>query len=138
MSESGQLVGQISSAWIRERGTMSVRGTTLDLYRESMFGGRFLAEANGEIIASAVKPCALLRQFVIRFDDREIESTAASPFVRSFVIRENGFDIGTIRPLHMFTRKALIDLPDDFPLEVRVFTFWLVVLMWRRQASNNS
>ena len=137
LSEGGQRVGTISTAWVRERAAMSVRGMTCELYRESMWG-RFLATVNGEIIASADKPSAFHRRFIIQFEDREIESVAESPLGRSFILREHGHDIGAIRPLHVFTRKAMIDLPDDFPIEISVFTFWLVVLMWRRQANNSA
>ena len=32
------------------------------------------------------------------------------------------------------TRRALVDLPPDLPLPVRVFVIWLTVILWKRQA----
>jgi hypothetical protein len=41
--------------------------------------------------------------------------------------------IGSIYPLGIFTRRSNIDLPDDWPLAIRVFLFWLAFIIWKRQ-----
>jgi hypothetical protein len=39
-------------------------------------------------------------------------------------------------PNHLFTRACTLEFPDDLPVPVQVFLFWLVALMWRRAASD--
>jgi hypothetical protein len=41
--------------------------------------------------------------------------------------------IGSVYPAGHFTRRSMIDLPGDWPLATRIFVFWLVFVMWRRQ-----
>jgi hypothetical protein len=45
---------------------------------------------------------------------------------------EGGKQIGSVYPEHALTRKAVIDFPEEIPLVVRVFMFWLVVILWKR------
>jgi hypothetical protein len=45
---------------------------------------------------------------------------------------------GSIRPIHLFTRRAVIECSDDVPELVQLFCFWLIALMWRRAQKNNS
>jgi hypothetical protein len=33
----------------------------------------------------------------------------------------------------MFSRRANIDLPAEWPLPTRAFLFWLALLMWKQE-----
>jgi len=46
--------------------------------------------------------------------------------------------IGTISPHGFFTKRADIDLPGEWPLANRIFIFWLVFLMWKRESQSAS
>lgn len=39
--------------------------------------------------------------------------------------------VGSIRPAGALRRGVEATLPDDLPLEVRVFILWVVLLLWR-------
>ena len=77
----------------------------------------------------------MLRSFEVTHDGRTYTLKAASPFERRFLLRRAGRVLGSIAPQHIFTRKARIDLPEDLPLELRVFLTWLVILLWKHQQS---
>jgi len=140
VSEGDDEIAEVSFAWFRERGELKVKGEPCAIYRESLMGD-FCLEWNGEVVARATKTSMWTRRFVVRFEGRELVLEAASIFTRAFVLRdagEGGDELGRISPAGIFSRKAVIDLPDDVPLPVQVFMFWLVVIMWRRAAKSNS
>jgi hypothetical protein len=133
VSDQGKHVADVTVNWVSESGTMRIGGKSYDLHRQAMLVGAFVAECDGKVIAEAEKPSAFHRRFVVQSTDGEFEVTALSPCTRRFGIYEYGKRIGEISPKHMFARKATIDLPKEVTLEVQLFTFWLAVLMWRRQ-----
>jgi hypothetical protein len=123
---------------LHDGGAFSWDDTPYRLGREGFRSGDFFLEANGEIAARATKPNPFLRRFVIRLPSRDMEFSAASPFVRAFQLTEQGSIIGCIRPHHPFTRKCAVDLPEDLSIPERVFIFWLAVLMWRRTSRTHN
>lgn len=54
---------------------------------------------------------------------------------RRFEVRTDDQPIGSISPHQLFTRRAVIALPDDLMLPVNVFIAALVVLLWNRDSS---
>ena len=136
--QDGVPIAVIDMAWFRERGELDIAGQRYEVYRESWMGGRFFIESSEGPLASAEKPSALFRSFVVDYDGRRLQLEAASPFTRRFLVLENDVRIGTIGPDFWLSRKATIDLPQDIPVPVQVFMFWLVLLLRRRAANSSS
>jgi hypothetical protein len=44
-------------------------------------------------------------------------------------------EIGSIERTTVFSREAMADLPDAWPLPVRAFVIWLTMIQWRRDRS---
>lgn len=135
----GAPIADVDQGWFRERGAFLLGGHTFEVLRTSMLQGEFALQSDGLRLAWAEKVSVFLRSFEVRCGDRTYSLRAVHPFTRRFGLYEDDRSIGSIRPLHMFTRKAHIDLPDDVDLPVQVFMFWLVLVLWRRAArsSNN-
>lgn len=121
-------------SWAWGRGSFEWEGVRYDLYRETPCIGDFVISDGKGVIVRAVKENPLVRAFTVRFGDREFRLAAAHPLTRRFVLEEQGNAIGEISP-YILSRKGWAELPDDLPIPVCVFLFWLVVLIWRRQAS---
>lgn len=136
--EGGTEVAELKTAWMSERGTLTIRGTEYDVYRQGWLHGAFVIAANGTFLAQAEKPSPFLRQFNVDCGHHQLRLTARSPFTRAFGIYNGDSEIGSIYPDHCFTRKATINLPNKIILPVQGFLFWLVLLMWRRSANNSS
>ena len=136
--EADRHIAGIDIAWVREAGEVRLEGRKYSIYRERPLGGAFVLEEDGKEVARAEKPSALLRSFTVRYGGKQYILQAASPVVRTFVLSENGHPIGTIRPEHALTRKALVDLPADMPLPVRIFMVWLVLVLWKRDGESSS
>jgi hypothetical protein len=126
------------TSWVWERGSFQWKGVDYDLYRESPWFGDFVVSDGSGILVRATKDSAFLRAFTVRFGDREFRLAAANPFSRRFVLEEKGNTLGEICPAGFLSRKCRGEFPDELPVPVCVFLFWLVVLMWRRQAADGS
>jgi hypothetical protein len=58
----------------------------------------------------------------------------ASFWSRTYVLSENGVEHGRVSPKNWFSRKCIIQLPDNLSIPISVFIFWLVLLMWIRDS----
>jgi hypothetical protein len=126
------VVAQVERGWFRERAEIAIRGERFVLERESWMSGAFLPARKGALVASAEKESWFCRSFLVTAGDRRLELSAKSMFSRDFLLREGFRQIGSVRPVGVFTRCAEVDLPEDLDLYVRVFVFALVTLLWKR------
>ena len=51
------------------------------------------------------------------------------------MILDGETEVGSIVPENSFTRRAMVTLPDGWPLPVQSFAMWLTVIHWKRDAS---
>lgn len=135
LHEERQLIGEVETSIWRERARLELEEGTYHLFRERAFGGDFLLERNGSVVARATKPSALRSKFEVEVGDRQLELRRLSLLNRRFGVFQDGKQVGSIYPLGIFTRRSNIDLPSDLPISTRVFLFWLVFLMWKREQS---
>ena len=131
----GQRVALLDVSHWREAGEVLIEGQPHRLYREGLMSGAFVLENQGQALARAIKPSALSSQFNLEIDARPYFLKRDSAFRRAFSVFEGESLVGTIRPAGIFTRRASLDLPQDWPIPVQVFVFWLVVIIWNRDDS---
>lgn len=132
--EENQLLGELdNSAW-REKARVELKDGTYSLYREGHFTGYFLIERNGQLLARASKPSALKNTFEVEVAGRVLVLRQLSIWNRRFGLFYGDKQIGSIYPLSVFSRQTHIDVPADLPLPIRVFLFWLVFIIWKRQS----
>ncbi len=122
-------------AWVSNQGSFQWEGVDYTLYRQSPWFGGFVVSDGSGIFARATKDSAFLRAFTVHLGDREFRLAAASPLSRRFVLKEGENTVGGIDPAFVFSRRCRGEFPDELPIPVCVFLFWLVVLMWRRQST---
>ena len=133
LQDRNKLLGEVDTAFLRDRGTIELEDGTYELYRERLFGGDYVLEKNGKVVARATKPSALQNRFEVEISGRIVVLRRLSFFTRQFGLFEGETQVGSISPQGLFSRRATIDLPADWPLSIRAFLFWLVFLMWKRQ-----
>jgi hypothetical protein len=136
----GQPVGDVRvSAW-RERGAITVGGIEYPVTRGALLSGVVTLSDVGGVLARAVKPSAFRRAFTLEHDGKEYVLKAASAWGRDFALLDGEREIGVVRPARALGRQARADLPEDMPLEVRLFVLWLTLMLWKRQqqAANSS
>ncbi|HVS00668.1 MAG TPA: hypothetical protein VMW27_28875 [Thermoanaerobaculia bacterium] len=131
----GRKIAFLDIALWREAGEVLIEGQPYKLYREGLMSGAFLLEKEGQVVARAIKVSAFRSQFDLELGTHRCSLKRASIFGRSFSVLQGGDVLGSIRPAGVFTRRALIDLPPDWPAPVQVFVFWLVLVIWNRDRS---
>ena len=134
LSDDGQRLAEINLAWLREAGQLSVGEDSYRVYREGVMSGSFVLEKDGVRLASAEKPSVLYRSFNIAFGGKVYTLEAESAFRRKFVLKNGTERVGSIYPEGAFTRKCIVDLPEQFPVPVSAFTLWLVIILWKRES----
>jgi hypothetical protein len=92
----------------------------------------------GVVLARATKPSAFRSAFEVRHDGRTYELAKESVWRRRFVIRSGSAEIGSLAPRRMFGREAVATLPESWPLPLKTFVIWLVVILWKRAAAAGS
>jgi len=131
--EEGRDVAEMDLSFWREKGVLSVEGIPYRVYREGLASGAFMLEnPGGQVLVKAEKPNALRRSFIVEYEGRRLRLEAWTPFGRAFVLRGDQGVIGTVKPDSFLSRRTTADLPEDFPLPVRIFLLWLVIILWRR------
>ena len=138
ISEGGRQVAVIDQAWWRERGTFSVEGGHFEVRREGLLGAFVLTGRGGQRVAWAEKDNPFTRSFTVHFGGHEYALRAAGVFSQGFEPYRGDQLVGSIRKRGWFSRAANVDLPADLPLAVRVFVFWLVLILWRRAANSSN
>lgn len=117
-----------------ESGEVKVGAVAYHVSREGRFSGDFLISGAGSTLARARKPSPFSRTFEIRHEGQQYVLRKASFFGRGFVLLKGDRQVGSVSRMALFSRSALIDLPDELPLAVQVFITWLVFVSWKRSA----
>jgi hypothetical protein len=127
------LLGEVNTAIWREKAELEIGEGTYQLYREGKLSGDFVLEHNGNIVARARKPSVFRNKFEVELPNQLLVLRKLSPLTRRFGLFDGERQLGSIYPLGILTRRSNIDLPNEWPLPIRVFVFWLAFLVWRRQ-----
>lgn len=121
-----------ASSW-KEKAEVELDGKTYRFKREGAFSGPFLLLDVENVIAYAEKPSAFKERFEIFHYGKTYELRKRSIWKGTFNLEENGKVIGIVRPSGFLRRKALIDLPEELPLVLQIFIFWLALIIWKRE-----
>ena len=130
--ENSTTIAIVDLSLTREAGMLNIQGTNYRVYREGLMSGAFILESGDSILARAVKPSALYRSFEVEHEGGQYTLEAESAGFRKFVLYENGARIGSVFPVHAWSRRSVIDFPEAISLPGRIFMFWLVMILWKR------
>jgi hypothetical protein len=129
----GTVVAELDVAALRTRADLDVDGDRYRFYRDGALSGTYLMERAGHVLVRAEKPGMLRGRFTIHIRDRAYELRKQSAWGRTFVLHEDGAEVGTLRRRGFVIRRIQLDLPADWPLSVQAFIFWLALIVWRRE-----
>ncbi len=128
----GQRIAVLDVSWWKEAGEISIAGQPYRLYRESLLGA-FVLERQGAAVARATKPSVFRSLFDLELADGLYSLRRAFVFGKNFSVYRGEVEVGSVQRAHWLSRRALIDLPADWPVPVQVFVFWLVLMIWNRR-----
>ncbi len=133
----GREISYLDLGCWREAGEIQVQDKPYRLSREGLMSGAFVLETEGWPVARATKPSAFRSFFELEIDSRRYSLTRASMFTRAFSVLDGDSEVGRIRPAGFLSRRALIQLPAEWPQAVQIFVFWLVVIIWNRDEASS-
>ena len=122
------------SSW-RERAELAVEGVQYRFYREGLLSGAFLLEREGEALARALKLSAFRNRFELHLAGNIYTLRNLSIWSRRFGLFQGEQQVGSIQPAGVFTRRAVIELPSEWPAAAQPFVFWLALVIWNREAA---
>jgi hypothetical protein len=115
-----------------ERGEIRRPGRTLQVLKHGLGSGRWSLVQDDQTLIEAHKPSAFHNRFTIQAGEAAFVLERKSLMGRTFVLEQDGRPLGTIEPIHAFTRRATVDFDPSVDHHLQLFCFWLVALMWRR------
>ena len=125
--------------WSSEQGAIYADEVPFEVKKHGMLSGHWTLEHVGKVFSSAQKSTAFTRTFEIQKPGGFLVLRAESAFGRSFRLEHSGDVVATMYPDHPFTRRASIEIrTQKWDFETVSFSFWLVVLTWRRAAQSSS
>jgi hypothetical protein len=124
------------SHW-REKADVLIGDVTHRVFRESMMGD-FVIERGGQVLARATKPSAFRNAFIVSYNEKLYTLRKKSSWRRAFVLLDDGRQIGSVSPDRVWTREATADLPRDWPMPIKAFVIWLVIVLWKRDAQSSA
>jgi hypothetical protein len=128
---TGVGVGEVRLSSWRERGSIVLAHGRYRIHRTGL--GPFTLESpDGAIVASAVKPSAFRREFVVSDDHVRYRLKAVSFFRREYAVFRDERRIASIVPESWFRRSARVQFTEDLPVLLQAFFVWLALLMWKR------
>jgi hypothetical protein len=136
LQQGGELVGEVDVSMLRDKAQVELQEGTYTLRREGLWSGDYLLEKDDTVIARATRTGVFQPSFEVALpNSRPVMLRRLSMWNRPFGLFEGEKQIGSVYPAGMFTRRSNIDLPGDWPLINRIFVFWLVFLIWKRQSA---
>ena len=128
-------IGLLDMKTMTEAATLHLGEETFELGREGMMSGAFFLSRDGAIVVTAEKPSAFRRDFVIVLGDTTLELRKAGVLSSAFELYHGDVRIGGVARDGVMTRKATMELPAGWPRPLQWFVYWLVQLMWNRDAA---
>ena len=116
-----------------DSGAITVGGEMLEIQRDGLTGP-WQVRTGGKAVATIIKPSAFSRSFKISFGGVQYDLEAR--FMSSnFDCYANSRRIGSLERYGLFSRKMIVNLPENLPLTFQAIAVWVVLLMWRRAAA---
>jgi len=131
--EDGKTIAVLKASSWKEKAEIELGGKTYRFKRDSAFKGPFLLMEVENVIAYAEKPSAFRERFEVFSSGKTFVLRKLSIWKGTFCLEENEHVVGTIKPTGWFKKRTLIDLPERFPLILRIFIFWLALVIWKRE-----
>jgi hypothetical protein len=130
-------VGEVRLSSWRERGAVKIGEMEYAVARQGILGD-YVFERQGSILARAEKPNALRNMFIMKHDGKQYVLKRRSFMFRELVLYEGEHEAGRITPEGPFTRRALVQLPEQLPLAMKLFIICLAMLLWRRDQHSSA
>jgi len=137
VSRAGRTLGQVVLAPFGAHGSITLGGERFSVSRLGLFPQRLLLERGGQRLALATRTSWLGSRYRIDHGGESYVLQRMHPFSRRHELIGSRRVLGTVGPRQLFSRSACVRLPDELPLELQLFLFWLVAWTRRHRARSS-
>ena|SRR5580700_5738525 len=84
----------------------------------------------GNDLMVSAKPVPLLKRYTVTYSGNQWTLKAMGLLEKKYGLYRNGEQVGRVLPTHPFLnpyKDVLIDLPDELPLEAKIFLMWMIL-----------
>jgi hypothetical protein len=120
----------VNLSWWGDKGELQIQGTT---YTASRDKSSYVLESTDGVVARAERPRKLFRELIIEHSGQQYTLRAKSAFQREYLLFSGSTQIGSVSPEWLLSRKAEVELPNEFPLYLQIFIIWLVMTLWKHE-----
>ena len=118
----------VDRTWWRDKSELQIED---DIYTARRDKSEYVLESEAGVIARAAQPRKWRRDLFIEHSGSVYMLRAKSAFRRDLMLLKDTRQIGSISPDGHFTRKAVVELPQELPLQLQVFVIWLAMTLWK-------
>jgi hypothetical protein len=129
--DGDQKVGEANFDWFKRTGRLKAGDATYRVDPGAGGNGPYRLLRGDQVISEAQEVRRFLRNgYVVAYGERQYEFKATSLLGRGFEVREGGKSVGRIEPEGVVTRRTQAWLPQELPLEVRMFMVGVASVAW--------
>ena len=136
VTSGDRTVAALDLASWRERAEIMIGDVTHRVFREHPMSGDFIIAAAGRELARATKPSVFRDTMIVHYGGKDYTLRKPSIWRRAFALMDGDRPIGSIAPESAWSRRATADLPPDWPVPIKAFVIWLVIILWKRDAKS--
>jgi len=118
-----------------QQGTLQHGGDLYQIVKPTILVGRWTLESGGSVIGTAEKSL-MIRHYAVDTGGTPF-SVQARLMSSTFNIVVGARNVGEVRKMHPFTRRAVVDCSNAVDELGQLFAFWLCALAWRNAARSD-
>lgn len=134
VGDGSKQVAAVELAWLQPRGSIALGSAELKIARQGFFSGAFELHDGPRRIVVARSSGTFSRVLEVDAGREHYTLQPAALLSRAWSVTRGKEELGTIRPMGLLSRQALLDCSESIPLDVQLFLLWLVLHRWKRQS----
>ncbi len=134
LEADGGVVGMVQHKLFGRKGFVQIGDWQYEIARVGPIAWELRQVGVPGAVASSHRPGMMRTRLQVDWTGRTVELSRSGMGYR-FKLLENGEQIGGMHLANLFSRRLILDIPEDIPQPVVGFMVWLVVRMRRAAAT---
>lgn len=129
-----RILGVVQHRLFGRRGVATVGDVEYEIVRTGPVAWALSQTGIPGAVVSAERPGLLRTRYRLTWDGGEVDLVRSGLGYR-FALHRDGVEVGGVKLANLFSRRLIVDAPEDMPVSAVAMLVWLVVRMRRAAAS---
>jgi hypothetical protein len=138
INEGSKKVADLDISSWREKGELRINGVDYVVFRKGTFRPTIILEQSNTKLAKATRSSIFRHSFLIETDGKQYTLEKRSFVGRKIILKNDLGEIGSVSPKGFLSRRAIVDLPENMELPLRIFVIWLALFLWKRESGSSA